>query len=81
MEKGFLIGYHGGRILFHIYFASNWWKDVVAVILAIHVNWFSSSVICSVGNAANTLFCSVRWLGSMLLCERFPPLLAIREKS
>jgi hypothetical protein len=70
----------GGRILFHIYFASNRWKDVVAAISAIHVNWFSSLVIRSAGNGANTLFLSDSWLGSVPLCESFPHLFLLSEK-
>jgi hypothetical protein len=71
----------GGRIIFYIYFASNRWKYVVAAISANHVNWFSSLVIRRVGNgAANTLFLSDRWLGSVPLCESFPHLFLLSEK-
>ncbi|WJX14094.1 hypothetical protein P8452_04402 [Trifolium repens] len=84
--KDILVAKYGSHILGEVdwssyrisFFASSWWKSIVAVENAIPgKNWWLESVSGKVGNGMDTSFWKTKWLGDLSLAEAFPRLFSL----
>ncbi|MCH81833.1 putative non-LTR retroelement reverse transcriptase [Trifolium medium] len=62
------------------WYASIWWKDICSMGTNLNLNWFAQQVVRKVGNGANTTFWYDKWVGDMVLKDKFPRLFTISNR-